>query len=610
MNRPLSPRERANLAQQTAADPSVSAFVAASAGSGKTKLLTDRLLRLMLAGAAPERIQCLTYTKAAAAEMALRLQRTLGEWVRLSDPELDRRLRERGVEPTPERRQAARELFARVLDLPGGMRIGTIHAFCQSVLRRFPLEASLSPHFRLLEDRDAAQAQQQARETMLAESRSEAEAAALDRLAGLIRAEAFSESAVKLGEDRKRLKAALDLGPGLEAAQRRALGLTGASEAEIRAGKACWPGQEQLQTAASIVAARGSPKCAEKAAQILDWLGAGPQEREENWDRWRNLFLTEAGAARGDNTFVNEKLDAVDPGLRPVFSAEAARILRIDDACCALEVAATSAALVILAGPVLKAYEDRKQAGSLLDYEDLIDRASRLLVNPGAAWVLYKLDGGLDHLLIDEAQDTSPGQWDIVRALTAEFFAGDGARDSRRTVFAVGDRKQSIFSFQGAVAAEFDRSCAALAGQVENSGMAFETVALDVSFRSTAPVLALVDTVFSNPAAAQGVALPGEGLEHHPYRAGHAGSVELWPLVPAPEPDRPEPWPVPQKNHGLKSGPRILAERIADWLRDQFEGRRMLESRARPLGPGDVLVLVRRRGAFDRALVRALKCRG
>ena len=151
-----SARDEANRAQRIAADPRVSAFVAASAGSGKTKLLTDRLLRLMLGGADPARIQCLTFTKAAAAEMELRLQRRLGAWVTSDDAKLDAELRALEVPATADTRRRARALFATVLDLPGGMRIGTIHAFCQSLLRRFPLEAAISPHFRLMDDADAA----------------------------------------------------------------------------------------------------------------------------------------------------------------------------------------------------------------------------------------------------------------------------------------------------------------------------------------------------------------------------------------------------------------------------------------------------------------------
>src|SRR4051794_23182718 len=177
-------RARANAEQLRASDPAVSAFVGASAGSGKTKLLTDRLLRLMLAGAKPERIQCLTFTKAAAAEMAVRLQKTLGRWVTLDDVTLAHELRALDVAPTEALLRDARALFAKVLDLPGGMRIGTIHAFCQSLLRRFPLEAALSPHFRLVDDRDAGDALTEAREDMLSRAHTPPLREALQTLAG------------------------------------------------------------------------------------------------------------------------------------------------------------------------------------------------------------------------------------------------------------------------------------------------------------------------------------------------------------------------------------------------------------------------------------------
>ncbi|MBN8927185.1 MAG: double-strand break repair helicase AddA [Rhodospirillales bacterium] len=605
-----SPRVRANRAQLDASDPGVSAFVAASAGSGKTKLLTDRLLRLMLAGAQPERIQCLTFTKAAASEMALRLQRTLGRWVTLADAALDEELRRLQVEPTDDTRMRARALFATVLDLPGGMRIGTIHAFCQSLLRRFPLEAALSPHFQLVDDRDAEDALAEAREDMLATANTPALRAALERLAGLATADQFGRHVAALQADRQRLAGALALGPALEAAQRRALGVDAASGAEIVAAAVNWQAEPNLREAARRVQAQGAPKVAERAAEILGWLSLPAEDRAAHWDAWRTCFFTQAGVVRGDTAFVNAKLDKTDPDLLPAFQAEAARIEEADDRCRALELAAISAALVTLAAPVLQAYARHKQATGLVDYDDLIGRTSDLLVDPGAAWVLYKLDGGLDHLLLDEVQDTAPAQWKIAHALTAEFFAGAGASDAVRTVFAVGDRKQSIYSFQGADAEEFDRSRALLRTRVERAGQPWRDTGLDVSFRSTAPVLALVDAVFAQPAAGDGVVEAGERLTHYSDRVLQAGRVELWPLTPLPDATPLEPWQVPEQNQGLRSAPQHLAETLADWIRDQTGGGVRLESKGRPLAPGDVMVLVRRRNAFAHALVRALKTRG
>ena len=603
-------RERATLAQLAASDPTVSAFVAASAGSGKTKLLTDRLLRLMLAGTSPDRIQCLTFTKAAAAEMALRLQRTLGRWVTLADDLLAQELRRLHVEPTEAACRQARALFAHVLDLPGGMRIGTIHAFSQSLLRRFPLEAAISPHFQLVDDRDAADALSEAREAMLASADTPAMQQALQTMAGLASAAQFGRHVTALQTDRDRLRRAVSLGADLAAAQRRALGIKGTTEAEIIAEGVQWMAEHVLRKAAEVVASHGSPGCADRAKGILAWLGLTPDIRTTRWDGWRDSFFNAGGEIRGDTAFVNQKLGKAQPALLQAFLEEAARIQRIDDACRALRVVAVSEALMTLAAPVVSGYASRKDDAGLLDYGDLISRTSSLLVDPGAAWVLYKLDGGLDHLLLDEVQDTAPEQWQIAHALTAEFFAGRGARDGIRSVFAVGDRKQSIYSFQGADTEEFDRSRKLLSRRVTEAGHSFQDAGLDVSFRSTSPVLELVDRVFADPVAGRGVRGDGETLAHYADRSDHAGVVELWPLAPCPTVPPPMPWTVPDENQGLTSAPQLLADTLADWIRVQTSGEVMLESRGRPVAPGDVMVLVRQRDSFARSLVKALKSRG
>ncbi|HME20144.1 MAG TPA: double-strand break repair helicase AddA [Acetobacteraceae bacterium] len=610
MNDAASPRDRANSEQLQASDPAVSAFVSASAGSGKTKLLTDRLLRLMLTGAEPARIQCLTFTKAAAAEMAVRLQKTLGRWVTLDDPALERELRALRVEPSEATLSAARALFARVLDLPGGMRIGTIHAFCQSLLRRFPLEASLSPHFRLVDDRDAEDALTEAREDMLAHASTPRMRTALATLAGLASADQFGRHVASLQRDLPKLRGALELGDAIEDAQRRALGVTAATEDEIIALAVNWQAEPTLREVARTVQRLGAKQCAERAGRILGWLGLEAAERCEHWAHWREEFLTKEGKPRAASQFASKAVTDAHPDLARHFLDECDRIIAAIDACAALRVAAVSAALLTLAAPVLRAYAEHKESSGLLDYDDLIGRTSSLLVDPGAAWVLYKLDGGLDHLLLDEVQDTAPEQWRIAHALTAEFFAGEAARDTHRTVFAVGDRKQSIYSFQGADVDAFDRSHRLLRERVEAAGKPWRDATLDVSFRSTRPVLELVDHVFANPLAAAGVAEPGQPLEHYADRAEHAGAVELWPLSPLPDADEPQPWTVPDQNRGLTSAPQRLAETLAQWIAREVGGGVMLESKGRALAPGDAMVLVRRRNDFGRALVRSLKSLG
>ena len=603
---PEDARARAVAEQSQASDPAVSAFVEASAGSGKTKLLTDRMLRLMLGGAAPGQIQCLTFTKAAAAEMALRLQARLGEWVTLDDAMLDAKLEELDVDPTPEARQTARALFADVLDLPGGMRIGTIHAFCQGLLRRFPLEAALPPHFQLVDEAEAAVEMRAARDGTLGG----ADPATVARIAGLLRAEEFALRVTELQNARTRLAPLLSLPEPLrEAAIRRAADAPAKSDAEIVQDAVTWPGEAEMQRVLRVIAANGAKAVSERACRMAAWLSMPPARRIVHWTDWVDEFFTKTGP-RTFGTFPNKKLAEQHPDLVPILIEEQERIFFIEDSRRAVRCADDTAAMLRLAAPALDAYATGKQRAGLLDYTDLIGRTERLLQDPGAAWVLYKLDGGIDHLLLDEVQDTAPEQWHIAHRLTEEFFAGLGARDTARTFFAVGDPKQSIYSFQGADPEEFRKSRGTMAMRVTDAGLTWRDVALDVSFRSTEPVLALVDAVFRDSDAAKGVTIPGT-LRHHADRAGAAGSVELWPAAPAPETETTDAWTVPSRNLGLVSAPQLVADGIAAAIADELGRGTVLASRNRAVQPGDYLVLVRsrERGGFARALVRALKAR-
>ncbi len=599
MNAAIAPRLRAEAAQRAASDPAASTFVAASAGSGKTKLLIDRLLRLMLGGAAPERILCLTFTKAAAAEMAMRLQRRLGDWVTMPDAALAEALRALDVAPEPATLDRARALFARVLDLPGGMRIGTIHAFCQALLRRFPLEAELSPHFELMEDADTALALDAAREAALAGA-GPGLLPAIAELACIASAAQFQELLGRLHEKAEALAPMLAMAEAERAAAlRRACDCRAADREALIADAVRWEAEGAVREAAEAVSRGGSPKIADRGRRLLDWLSLNPEERAANWAEWRCEFVTKEGDPRAAGAFLNPVLARNRPELMEAFAAEQTRIAEIDDQGRALSVVAFSAALLAAAEPALAGMAAAKDRRALLEYDDLIGRTERLLREPNAAWVLYKLDGGLDHLLLDEAQDTAPGQWRIARALTDEFFAGAGARDAARTVFAVGDAKQSIFSFQGANHAAFDGARRGLRARVEAAGQSWREVRLDVCFRSTAPVLALVDAVFADPAARAGVA---DDLRHFADRSEASGSVELWPLAPPPEDDAPPLWEAPRQYLARRSAPQALADTLALWIAREID--------TGAVRAGEVLILLRRRDDFARALVRRLKASG
>ncbi|MCQ9155102.1 double-strand break repair helicase AddA [Acidomonas methanolica] len=626
------PAVQAARTQNEASDPLVSAFVSASAGSGKTKLLIDRLLRLMLPvmsahpetgealllpGGEPGRIQCLTFTKAAAAEMANRLQTRLGKWVSLPDDALDAELAGLDVPVTPDSRRAARELFVRVLDLPGGMKIGTIHAFCQSLLRRFPLEAAVNPHFTLLEDADAALALNAAIERELAAAASDpARREALGLLAGQVGLDAYLARVRGLGGEAARLAELFARDPAaLRATYAR---LLGAGEEEVDALEArllAPPEEGRLRAALRAAFDAGTETMRATVGGMLDWLAmpAGSRAAEP----WCAALLTKEGTPRTSRGFLPAKVAAAAPEIMAAITAEAERVRDIRAAIAARRLLDLNLALFSLAAPTLARYARDKSARGLVDYDDLIASTRGLLQDPGAAWVLYKLDGGIDHLLLDEVQDTSGMQWEIAGALTAEFFAGEGAREEARgesgrprTVFAVGDYKQSIYAFQGAEPEGFHLWRDRFARQVVDGAQAWRDPGLNVSFRSVPPVLRLVDAVFARDGAAHGLRAPGEDLPPHvSAREGEGGRVEIWPLVPRGEAgEAVDPWAAPSGSAGQGSPPQTLADELARWIAGRI-GQAPQPGQP-PLRAGEILVLVPRRSPFLRALIRALKGQG
>lgn len=598
--------------QRRAADPGTSSWVSASAGSGKTRLLVDRVLRLMLAGNDPAHILCLTFTRAAAAEMATRLQARLGFWATLPDAALDGEIADlAGAKPDPAMREHARALFARVLDLPGGMKIATIHAFCQGLLRRFPLEARVAPQFALVEEAEARGLLEQARESALAEAPlTEAGAEAVARLAALTDPGRLGEAirAVLPARGRPGLASTGSSPGGVAAAQRRVLGLDpGATEASVLA-EACDPPAEAADRLARLAAAwidaRGTQE--EGGRTLRAWLAADPPARAAEWDAHRALFLTLRNEPKAERTLAPKRVQALCADAYAIASGEAERVLEVEQRLRAVRLAEASAALARIGLPVIERYRGAKDARAALDYDDLIAAARRLLETDGAvAWVHYKLDQGIDHVLLDEAQDTNPDQWAVVGALTGEFFTGLGARPAPRTVFAVGDDKQSIYGFQGADPQAFVDWKGTFGRRAHDARAGWQPESLTLSFRSVAPVLALTDAVFAGDAG-RGVSLAGETIAHRAAREGHAGAVELWPLVAGAEAPEPEAWEPATEAVDLPDPAQrlavALARRIKSWI-----GREDLPARGRRIRAGDVMILVRRRDAFVARLVRELK---
>lgn len=604
--------------QLSAADPRASVWVAASAGSGKTHVLSDRVLRLLLDGAAPGALLCLTFTKAAAAEMANRIHAKLAEWVRLDDDELiDALTKLSGIAPDEARCARARRLFAVVLDLPGGLKIQTVHSFCDSLLARFPLEAGLGPHFKVMDDRTAGELLAQARDAVLAIGDqpgpvADALKAALRDLAAQLGDDGFARIFGALIGVRARLRRLLDSQGGVEGALRALrhhLGLAEEDTADSIRAAASAEGafdERDLRRAARALA-QGGKSDVVRAATLVEWLDA-PDRRKELYGEYLEVYLTKKGAVR--DRLATASALAAEPALVDILDSEAVRLLAVEARRKAAEAAVATAALLHLGEMLIDAYGVAKKRRGALDYDDLILQASHLLASAGGGWVHYKLDGGIDHVLVDEAQDTSPEQWRVIAALADEFFAGEGAREGARTLFAVGDVKQSIFSFQGADPAAFTRMHAHFQTAAENADQVWLDVPLDLSFRSTPAVLSAVDAVFAEPGTRDGLSFDDRPIHHSPHRGGEAGLVEIWPALEPSGAAADHVWPIPVDQEGGDDPGVRLAARIAKQIRLWLDEGEMLPARARTVRAGDFLILVRRRGAFFEAMVRALKACG
>jgi ATP-dependent helicase/nuclease subunit A len=653
-------------AQSIAADPRISVWASANAGAGKTKVLIDRIARLLLAGAQPGRVLAVTYTKAAAAEMQTRLYDKLGSWTIASDAALREDLLK--LDPrldldVPGTLTRARALFARALETPGGLKIQTIHAFCQTILQRFPLEAGVPPSFQILDDATRTSLSKTAFELaarkapraflMLAEytgqsgDRDAVRAAIANRDGLALIAQAKEPVTTRIAQalglvetdtpDRiaSRALARLDFKALAEAAA----ALEGSSANDKKLAGAI---REAIALSSPLVG-KLSAQQTEGVSTLTTALGptplqslrdsfptSGEAEATTAWTNFVNLVWTGKAERRKNQIYTKSMAQnaAVVAALGPYDdwpSSFCTQIEATENDIRACKMMRRSAALTQAAVVYSREWAQMKRSMGALDFDDLVSATSKLLSSSeGAAqWVLYKLDAGIEHILIDEAQDTSPDQWDLMAPLFDVLE--NEQRDTPRTRFVVGDEKQSIFSFQGARPDRFhdERARFEAGGQVHGDGR--QALTFELSFRTGQTILNAVDAVWSicQTGSAPPLAFTAEpdppferkyafATHHSAFRSGQVGAVELWPLVRSQDDGgalMPPAWDQPQNVEREDSARNRLAEQIALTLKQRLaDGFAVWDKGVtRPMVAGDVMVLVRKRGPFFHQLIRRLK---
>lgn len=612
-----------------ATTPEVNAWVAANAGSGKTSILRDRVIRLLLDGVPPDRILCLTFTRAAAAEMQTRIFDALAAWVAMPDKELSAEIdRLVGIETIetarrPRRLTRARRLFAEAVETPGGLKIQTIHGFAERILHLFPIEAKVPVDFSVLDDGDARVLRDIARRSALEEATSTPQSALGRAFTTLASTVGFESYARAIDEALHSLAALRHHGPILQddpAAREAAY----ASLLDIDAAQTdvgldnLFIGQlvegQAARQKASMIRAISKTDTAIRLADIFDMLAEG-KEVKRAVDAILNHCLT---ADESIKRLVDKAIETKLPELKTQADALAQAALEHLDRGRRLRTLQRSRALDRFASAVLDSYESAKRARNLLDYNDLIESLRAMLLAGQAGWVMMKLDAAIDHILVDEAQDTTPQMWDIVRALSDDFFAGAGQARHNRTIFVVGDEKQSIFSFQGAEPRVFDEVrqhfSQLIQGSSENAPQidhVTKPVRLNYSFRSSDDILKAVDAVFAPPEHHAGLSSQPVPPEHIGAHDQFPGLVEVWPVVeplakPAAPADGNAPVDAPSPSHQSSRAAQQVATTIEQWLE---KGERHL-SDGTLVRPGDIIILAQQRDRFFRAVLRELKLRG
>jgi ATP-dependent helicase/nuclease subunit A len=615
--RPIPDAVRATQAR--ASDPAASAFVSANAGSGKTHVLVQRVIRLLLDGVPPEKILCITFTKAAAANMAERVFSTLGHWVTLDDTALDAAIRAAGIpNPNTRLRISARKLFACALETPGGLKVQTIHALCTRLLQQFPFEANVPARFAVLDERDQNEMMERANLAVLLDAAGDP-----DSPAGRALTIAMASAADVTFKDVVR-EACLSRDHFM--AWTDAAGSADTAALQVAAALGVDPGDriEEVERAIvdgphlprsrwediALVLDTGSKSDSDQAARLRE---ASTVSGAAQVDAYLGVFLTETDRAPR-KSLVTKKFVDNNPTIGRLFESEMLRIGPLIERRRAVTLRDRTQALLYIATAAAANYRREKLERGLLDFDDLIDKTLAMLDRVSSGWVHYKLDRGVDHVLIDEAQDTSPRQWDIVAHIISEFTSGEGARDGViRTVFAVGDEKQSIFSFQGAAPHEFDARRRGLKKKFEDAGLKFDPVSFTYSFRSGPTVLHAVDHVFRDQAIYSSIHSADIGYPiHHALPDAGPSLIDLWELAEADNKQDIEGWRAPFDGIAVTSPEVKLARRIQAEIKSLVENGTLTghEGGRRPLRYGDVLVLVRRRGnAFD-AVIQALKHAG
>ena len=606
--------QEATRRQNNAASGLSSVWVSASAGTGKTYVLTKRILGLLLQDNTlkPHEILAVTFTRAAAREMEERLRLELSVWATCTEDELRVSLEKMlGETPSKMHIQRARTLFAEFLD--NAVESNTIHGFCQKILAQFPLEADISPAFNLIEGQEQSELLRKAKSSvfMHALEGTLKPAWVFDYYAYTYGEKKLSEALDSFVNESTRYQKYLKSYGGIEGVKKELLNTLNVEEEltgdtfDAYCKKLCAVPNvymDILQKGAESLLQGG--KVAQGLGVLLkEYLN----DETAPWEKLKNIFITPSSGKVRSQGFPDAKARKFGGDtLWDMMHKFADHIVDIEEKLKAANAYLITVSYLELGSQILQSYEKLKYKSGVLDFDDLISKTADLLKNTEKSeWVRFKMDQKIRHVLLDEAQDTDNDQWIILKAIIDEFYAGVGQHEGR-TFFAVGDMKQSIYRFRGAQPHVFGSMKKYLHQHQEQSDIPVAVEELMVSFRSTEPVLNFVDSVFAQTNRHHAVDDMAKEILHNAVKVGSSGVVHISPLLEAENEDvEPEPWSLPTRQNKQNSLQTEIAEKTAKQILDLLNSKDVLESTGTYIEPGDIMILLRSRSSMS-SLIAAL----
>ncbi len=586
--------------QQIASNPENCVFVSASAGSGKTKILTDRVLRLLLLGTNPHKILCLTFTKIAAFEMQNRIYKELSNWSILTEEDLKQRIFDlTGVKFSKNKINESKTLFNVILDDFEGIKINTIHSFCQNLMTKFPIEADIKPNFQIIDSQTEHSLLLEAKDTLLREAVNDEELSKkIEIISANLNENSFLEIILELINKRT----------DLEITKEKFFGLDNLNKTVFKILNC------QNKDEAEILNLIKNPNFDNKNLEILGKLGQNSNKttdnkhsnlilnylenpNEDTFNQYCNAFLTKKNEPK-KQVFTKKILEGISQA-EEIIKLEQTRLTKLIEQINSFYIANLTTKLLEVGDKMLQLYQELKTKNSYLDYHDLIAKSSKLLTNKdNSDWIKYKLDGNIEHILVDESQDTNNNQWQIIKAISEDFFSGNSSNLQNRTIFVVGDEKQSIYNFQGADPEIFGNTFNYYQSQLQAANKKIQNISLNNSFRSLKNILKVVDDVFKNSKYQKAISKINL-VNHTSIRTQGSGKVELWPIINVPQDKKREKddfsWQLnfdPNQNQNSKEIlAKIIAKKIKSWLDD----KRILKSEKRAIRPRDIMILLKNR---------------